>query len=93
MYITSFTLMLRCKTRLAEVRSGSGSAASGPNLDQTWRSGPGRTVNLNLDLGSGPVRVRTRFDPFLSDPKGRLQSANEGAQGVDECAQAGSDSS
>jgi len=80
---------LRC--RLAEVRSGSGSAASGPNLDQTWRSGSGRTVNLNLDVGSGPVRVQTRFDPFLSDPKSRaaIPKQNEGVRGVDECAQAG----
>jgi len=48
--------------RLADVWSSLGSAASGLNLDQTWRSGPGRTANLDLDLGSGPVRVRTRFD-------------------------------
>ena len=43
--------------RLADVRFGSGSAVSELNLDQTWRSGPGRTANLDLDLGSGPVRV------------------------------------
>ena len=67
--------MLRCATneiyiengalgetdRLAEVRSSSGSAASGLNQDLTWRSGPGRTANLDLDLGLGPVWVRTRF--------------------------------
>ena len=55
-------LRMMSTSRLADVRSGSGSAASGLNLDQTWRSGPGRTANLDLDLGSGPVQVRTRFD-------------------------------
>ena len=51
-----------CATRLADVRFGSGSAVSELNLDQTWRSSPGRTANLDLDLVSGPVQVRTRFE-------------------------------
>jgi hypothetical protein len=48
--------------RLAGVWSGSGSGALGLNLNRTSGFGSGRLVNLDLDLGSGLVQVRTMFE-------------------------------
>jgi hypothetical protein len=51
-------------SRLAGVRSSLdlGLGVLGLNLNQTSGFGSDRLVNLDLDLGSGPVQVQTMFE-------------------------------
>ncbi|KAI0269524.1 hypothetical protein BGY98DRAFT_937847 [Russula aff. rugulosa BPL654] len=71
--------------RLAGVRSGSGSGALGLNLNRTSGFGSGRLVNLDLDLGSGPVQYTLKgatdaksIEGFRAHGNASMDKENEG---------------